>query len=110
MASELTPKKILINTGFLSRIQLPRGFDGDRKKKIDSGDLVELLVDNCSPRLTYNLLTLEPEFDKLSIPLDMVEDFSTYLNIYGYNIRKDSAFDGLLTEQLLINHQKQSLF
>ena len=97
MASELTPKKILINTGFLSRIQLPRGFDGDRKKKIDSGELVELLVAHGSSRLTYNLLTLEPEFDGFSIPLDMVEDFSTYLNMYGYNIGRDAAFNGLLT-------------
>ena len=97
MTDEITRNPRRISTGFLNKINFPRGYDGDRKKKIDSGDLVELLVDNCSPRLTYNLLTLEPEFDKLSIPLDMVEDFSTYLNMYGYNIRKDSAFDGLLT-------------
>jgi len=86
-----------ISTGFLNKIEFPLGYDGDRKRKIDSGDLVELLVDNCSPRLTYNLLTLEPEFDGFSIPLDMVEDFSTYLNMYGYNIGRDAAFNGLLT-------------
>ena len=97
MTNEPIPKKIRFNTGFLNKIKLPKGFEGNRKKKIDSGDLVELLVTYCSSRLTYNLLTLEPEFDKLPIPLDMIEDFSTYLNMYGYNIRKDAAFDGLLT-------------
>ena len=70
----------------------------NRKKKIDSGDLVELIVTNCSFKLNYNHLTLEPEFDKFSISLNMIEDFSTYLNICGYDIRKESAFDGLLTE------------
>ena len=97
MTDPITRNHQKISTGFLNKIEFPLGYDGDRKRKIDSGDLVELLVDNCSPRLTYNLLTLEPEFDGFSIPLDMVEDFSTYLNMYGYNIRKDSAFDGLLT-------------
>ena len=33
MASELTPKKILINTGFLSRIQLPRGLMETGKRR-----------------------------------------------------------------------------
>ena len=97
MTDAITRKNQIIRSGFLNKIKLPKGFDGDRKKKIDSGDLVELLIDNCSSRLTYNLLTLEPEFDNLSIPLDMVEDFSTYLNMYGYNIGRDSAFNGLLT-------------
>ena len=97
MTDEITRNPRRISTGFLNKINFPRGYDGDRKKKIDSGDLVELLVDNCSPRLTYNLLTLEPEFDGFSIPLDMVEDFSTYLNMYGYNIGRDAAFNGLLT-------------
>ena len=97
MTDAITRKNQIIRSGFLNQIKLPKGFDGDRKKKIDSGDLVELLIDNCSSRLTYNLLTLEPEFDNLSIPLDMVEDFSTYLNMYGYNIGRDSAFNGLLT-------------
>jgi len=93
----ITHNQQKISTGFLNKIEFPSGYDGDRKKKIDSGDLVELLIDNCSPRLTYNLLTLEPEFDGFSIPLDMVEDFSTYLNMYGYNIGRDAAFNGLLT-------------
>ena len=97
MTDAITRKHQIISTGFLNKIKFPSGYDGDRKKKIDSGDLVELLVDNCSPRLTYNLLTLEPEFDGQTIQIDFVESFSTYLNMYGYNIRKDSAFDGLLT-------------
>ena len=97
MTDAITRKHQIISTGFLNKIKFPSGYEGDRKKKIDSGDLVELLVDNCSPRLTYNLLTLEPEFDGFSIPLDMVEDFSTYLNMYGYNIGRDAAFNGLLT-------------
>ena len=97
MTDAITRKNQIIRSGFLNQIKLPKGFDGDRKKKIDSGDLVELLIDNCSSRFTYNLLTLEPEFDNLSIPLDMVKDFSTYLNMYGYNIGRDSAFNGLLT-------------
>ena len=68
MTDAITRKNQIIRSGFLNKIKLPKGFDGDRKKKIDSGDLVELLIDNCSSRLTYNLLTLEPEFDNLSIP------------------------------------------
>ena len=96
MTDAITRKHQIISTGFLNKIKFPSGYEGDRKKKIDSGDLVELLVDNCSPRLTYNLLTLEPEFDGQTIQIDFVESFSTYLNMYGYNIRKDSAFDGLL--------------
>ena len=67
MTDAITHKHQKISTGFLNKIEFPSGYDGDRKKKIDSGDLVELLVDNCSPRLTYNLLTLEPEFDGFSI-------------------------------------------
>ena len=82
MTDEITRNPRRISTGFLNKINFPRGYEGDRKKKIDSGDLVELLVDNCSPRLTYNLLTLEPEFDGQTIQIDFVESFSTYLNIY----------------------------
>ena len=97
MTDPITRNHQKISTGFLNKIEFPLGYDGDRKRKIDSGDLVELLVDNCSPRLTYNLLTLEPEFDGQTIQIDFVESFSTYLNMYGYTIRKESAFDGLLT-------------
>ena len=97
MTDAITRKHQIISTGFLNKIKFPSDYEGDRKKKIDSGDLVELLVDNCSPRLTYNLLTLEPEFDGQTIQIDFVESFLTYLNMYGHNIRKDSAFDGLLT-------------
>ena len=97
MTDAITRKHQIISTGFLNKIKFPSGYEGERKKKIDSGDLVELLVDNCSPRLTYNLLTLEPEFDGQTIQIDFVESFSTYLNMYGYNIRKDSAFSELLS-------------
>ena len=97
MTDAITRKHQIISTGFLNKIKFPSGYEGERKKKIDSGDLVELLVDNCSPRLTYNLLTLEPEFDGQTIQIDFVESFSTYLNMYGYNIGRDAAFNGLLT-------------
>ena len=84
MTNEPIPKKIRFNTGFLNKIKLPKGFEGNRKKKIDSGDLVELLVTYCSSRLTYNLLTLEPEFDKLTIILDRLSISGKIISVLSY--------------------------
>ncbi len=89
MSNLIKPK---IHTGFLAAINFPKG----SKEKLHQGDLVELLVDNCRSRLSYNLLTLEPEFDRHTIQLDFVESFSTYLSLYGYNIGKDAAHDSLM--------------
>ena len=51
MTDAITRKHQIIRTGFLNKIKFPSGYKGDKKKKIDSRDLEELLVDNCSPSL-----------------------------------------------------------
>jgi len=95
-----------IRTGFLAAINFPKG----SKQKLLQGDLVELLLTYCGSRLSYNLLTLEPEFDRQTIQIDFVESFSTYLSLYGYNIGKDAAHDSLMVAARQNNYHPVNLY
>ncbi len=99
-------KKNKIHTGFLASIDFPRG----SREKLFEGDLVELLIDNCRSRLSYNLLTLEPEFDRQTIPIDFVENLSTYLSLYGYKIGRDAAHSSLMVAAHQNNYHPVNLY
>ncbi len=85
-------------------------FQEVQEKKLFEGDLVELLIDNCRSRLSYNLLTLEPEFDRQTIPIDFVENLSTYLSLYGYKIGRDAAHSSLMVAAHQNNYHPVNLY
>ena len=99
-------KKNKLHTGFLASIDFPRG----SREKLFEGDLVELLIDNCRSRLSYNLLTLEPEFDRQTIPIDFIENLSTYLSLYGYKIGRDAAHSSLMVAAHQNNYHPVNLY
>ena len=83
-----------ISVSFLK--DFPSGFQGNSHQRIESGFLTEKLIEHYGNRLTYNLLSLEPEIDGKSIDIEYCQLFYQYLSLMGYKIAKDTATDCLL--------------
>jgi len=74
----------------------PSGFSGNTHQRIESGFLTEKLIEHYGNRLSYNLLSLEPEIDGNAIDIEYCQLFYQYLSLKGYKIAKDIATDSLL--------------
>ena len=74
----------------------PSGFSGNTHQRIESGFLTEKLIEHYGNRLSYNLLSLEPEIDGNAIDIEYCQLFYQYLSLKGYKIAKDIATDCLL--------------
>ena len=75
----------------------PEGYQGTQHQKIKGGSLTEKLIIHYGKRLSFNLLSLEPEIDGQFIDLEYCQLFYMYLSIMGWEIGKEAAFDSLIT-------------
>ena len=75
----------------------PEGYQGTKHQKIKGGSLTEKLIIHYGKRLSFNLLSLEPEIDGQFIDLEYCQLFYMYLSIMGWEIGKEAAFDSLIT-------------
>ena len=62
----------------------PEGYLGAKHQKIKGGALTEKLIIHYGKRLSFNLLSLEPEIDGQFIDLDYCQLFYMYLSIMGW--------------------------
>ncbi len=83
-----------ISVSFLK--DFPEGFVKGEQRRIESGTLTEKLIEHYGNRLSYNLLSLEPEIDGKPIDTEYCQLFYQYLSLMGYKISKDTATDSLL--------------
>ena len=79
-----------LSSGFIER-------DGKIKSQsINVGELSKLLSKQLGENLKLNLLSGEPEYKKIPLPTDFVDNFYIPLSEWGYEIRKTAATDALM--------------
>ncbi len=94
MTNLVSTDSLDVSIGFLK--DFPEGFERGQHQKIEGGFLIEKLIKTYGKRLTYNLLSLEPEIDGKFIDVEYIQLFYAYLSIMGWKIDKNIASDCLL--------------
>lgn len=66
-------------------------------QRLIAGVLSQMLADDYTTQLEYNLMSGEAELNRQPIPTSFIDNFYVYLSERGWRINKNAAIDALLT-------------